>query len=286
MNIQQHLKKFTNSFNKYIAKFISGNEMKTPLYKAMKYGLLNGGKRIRPYIICEFSKMIKIPKKSYQRLALAVELVHSYSLIHDDLPAMDNDDFRRGKLTTHKKYDEGTAILAGNSLLVLAFKILSDSKTHQNAKVRSNLVEQLALASGHLGLAGGQSDDIIHAGKKISKNHLRDIHINKTARLFEFCLLSPLLLSNNFTIKLQNEARKFGLNLGLIFQATDDLIDYGESSSERDSSFCNIRRFMSEAEIRDYCVSLADNCTHNSKLFGSNDNPLNKLIYNLASRTS
>ena len=120
---------------------MSGNEMKTPLYKAMKYGLLNGGKRIRPYIVCEFSKMLKIPKKSYQRLALAVELVHSYSLIHDDLPAMDDDDYRRGKLTTHKKFDEGTAILAGNSLLVLAFKILSDSKTHKNSKVRNNLVE-------------------------------------------------------------------------------------------------------------------------------------------------
>ena len=116
---------------------MSGNEMKTPLYKAMKYGLLNGGKRIRPYIVCEFSKMLKIPKKSYQRLALAVELVHSYSLIHDDLPAMDDDDYRRGKLTTHKKFDEGTAILAGNSLLVLAFKILSDSKTHKNSKAVS-----------------------------------------------------------------------------------------------------------------------------------------------------
>ena len=265
---------------------MSVNEMKTPLYKAMKYGLLNGGKRIRPYIVCEFSKMLKIPKKSYQRLALAVELVHSYSLIHDDLPAMDDDDYRRGKLTTHKKFDEGTAILAGNSLLVLAFKILSDSKTHKNSKVRNNLVEQLALASGHLGLAGGQGDDIIHAGKKISKNHLCNIHINKTARLFEFCLLSPLLLANKSAVKIQNEARKFGLNLGLIFQATDDLIDYSESSSEKDSSLCNMRRFMSEAEIREYCISLANKCTDNSKLFGSKDNSLNKLIYSLASRTS
>ena len=286
MNIQQHLKSFTNSFNKYITKFMSGNEIKTPLYKAMKYGLLNGGKRIRPYIVCEFSKMLKISTKSYQRLALAVELVHSYSLIHDDLPAMDDDDYRRGKLTTHKKFDEGTAILAGNSLLVLAFKILSDSKTHKNPKIRNNLVEQLALASGHLGLAGGQGDDIVHAGKKISKNHLCDIHINKTARLFEFCLLSPLLLANKSGVKIQNEVRNFGLNLGLIFQATDDLIDYSESSSEKDSSLCNMRRFMSEAEIREYCISLANNCTHNSKLFGSKNNSLNKLIYSLASRTS
>ena len=260
--------------------------MGTPLYKAMKYGLLNGGKRIRPYIVCEFSKILKIPKISYQRLALAVELVHSYSLIHDDLPAMDDDDFRRGKLTTHKKFGEGTAILAGNSLLVFAFKILSDQKTHKNPKVRSNLVEQLALASGHLGLAGGQSDDITHAGKKISRSHLHDIHVKKTAKLFEFCLLSPLLLSNNSVVKLQNEARKFGLNLGLIFQATDDLIDYSELSSEKDSSLCNLRRFMNEDEIREYCISLANKCTHKSKLFGSKDNSLNKLIYSLTSRTS
>ena len=99
-------------------------------------------------------------------------------------------------------------------------------------------------------------------------------------------MLSPLLLANKSAVKIQNEARKFGLNLGLIFQATDDLIDYSESSSEKDSSLCNMRRFMSEAEIREYCISLANKCTDNSKLFGSKDNPLNKLIYSLASRTS
>ena len=112
------------------------------------------------------------------------------------------------------------------------------------------------------------------------------MHINKTARLFEFCLLSPLLLANKSAVKIQNEARKFGLNLGLIFQATDDLIDYSELSSEKDSSLCNLRRFMNEDEIREYCISLANNCTHNSKLFGSKNNSLNKLIYSLASRTS
>ena len=99
-------------------------------------------------------------------------------------------------------------------------------------------------------------------------------------------MLSPLLLANKSGVKIQNEVRNFGLNLGLIFQATDDLIDYSESSSEKDSSLCNMRRFMSEAEIREYCISLANNCTHNSKLFGSKNNSLNKLIYSLASRTS
>ena len=138
---------------------MSGNEMKTPLYKAMKYGLLNGGKRIRPYIVCEFSRMLKIPKKSYQRLAMAVELVHSYSLIHDDLPAMDDDDLRRGKATLHKAFDEATAILAGDALLTLAFEVIAQPDTHQDSEIRIELVNMLARASGVRGMVGGQMKD-------------------------------------------------------------------------------------------------------------------------------
>ena len=133
--------------------------MGTPLYKAMKYGLLNGGKRIRPYIVCEFSKILKIPKISYQRLALAVELVHSYSLIHDDLPAMDDDALRRGKPTCHKEFGEDIAILAGDAIQPLAYSLITDCPSIEESK-KVQLISLLTEACGWNGMVEGQILDI------------------------------------------------------------------------------------------------------------------------------
>ena len=161
----------------------------------MNYGVVNGGKRVRPFLIIELSKILKIKKTNYMRLALASEFVHAYSLIHDDLPGMDNDDLRRGKPTTHKKFGEAVAILAGNSLLTLAFELLSDSKTHINSNIRLGLINNLAKMSGQNGLAGGQSLDLLYEKKNVSVKEIIMMHDLKTAKLFEFCMLSPLILS-------------------------------------------------------------------------------------------
>ena len=226
MNIKLQLKKTATDFNNYAKKYLSSHKEGTTLWDAMNYGVVNGGKRIRPFLIIELSKLLNIKKTNYMRLALATEFVHAYSLIHDDLPGMDNDDLRRGKLTTHKKFGEAVAILAGNSLLTLAFEILANPKTHQNNKIRVNLIANLAKMSGSTGLAGGQSLDLLYEKKRVSEKEIIKMHNLKTAKLFEFCMLSPLILSGKNTPLKQKEYQKYGKNFGLIFQATDDLLDY------------------------------------------------------------
>jgi len=189
MNIKLQLKKTATDFNNYAKKYLASHKEGTTLWDAMNYGVVNGGKRIRPFLIIELSKLLNIKKTNYMRLALATEFVHAYSLIHDDLPGMDNDDLRRGKLTTHKKFGEAVAILAGNSLLTLAFEILANPKTHQNNKIRVNLIANLAKMSGSTGLAGGQSLDLLYEKKRVSEKEIIKMHNLKTAKLFEFCML-------------------------------------------------------------------------------------------------
>ena len=287
MDIISKLNIFTKEFNLYAKKLMSNYEIPSTLYKSMTYGLMNGGKRIRPFVISEFSKLLKIPKRNYMRLATATELVHSYSLIHDDLPSMDDDDYRRGKLTTHRKFGEGIAILAGNSLLTLAFQILSEHKTHKTAAVRLELINELSKLTGYCGLAGGQADDLLVIGKskKLSKKQIFHIHEGKTAKLFEYCFLSILILNQSNNSSSIEEIRKFGRNFGMIFQATDDLLDYnGSKSSMQSLDGPNILQHMSCEDVRSYCKRLADESTENSSYFSSSNNSINRLIYSLINR--
>jgi len=287
MDIISKLNIFTKEFNLYAKKLMSGYEIPSTLYKSMTYGLMNGGKRIRPFVISEFSKLLKIPKRNYMRLAIATELVHSYSLIHDDLPSMDDDDYRRGKLTTHRKFGEGIAILAGNSLLTLAFQILSEHKTHKTAAVRLQLINELSELTGYCGLAGGQADDLLVIGKskKLSIKQILHIHEGKTAKLFEYCFLSTLILNQSNNSSNIEEIRKFGRNFGMIFQATDDLLDYNGSKSNMQSlDGPNILQHMSCEDVRSYCKRLADESTKNSSYFSSSNNSINRLIYGLINR--
>ena len=287
MDIISQLNKFTKEFNLYAKKFMLGYKNHSVLYKSMNYGLMNGGKRIRPFVICEFSKQLKISKKNYMRLAIATELVHSYSLIHDDLPAMDDDDFRRGKLTTHKKFTEGIAILAGNSLLTLAFEILTEPSTHKSVSVRLKLIEELSKLTGYRGLAGGQADDLMVSEnpKALTKKQIIKIHVDKTAKLFEYCLVSTLFLKQRFNSSTIEDVRKFGRNFGMIFQATDDLLDFHDSGASKNKlDGPNILQHMTCDNVRIYCERLADECTENSVYFSDSRNKLNKLIYGIIDR--
>ncbi len=132
-----------------------------PLYDAMRYGVLNGGKRLRPFLVLQSAKLFGVDEYRARRVAAAIEFIHCYSLIHDDLPAMDNADLRRGKATLHKVYDDATAILAGDALLTFAFEVLSDNETHEDPRVRIELVSNLASAAGGHGMVGGQMLDLI-----------------------------------------------------------------------------------------------------------------------------
>ena len=292
MNIELQLKKTATDFNNYAKKYLSSHKEGTTLWDAMNYGVVNGGKRIRPFLIIELSKLLNIKKTNYMRLALATEFVHAYSLIHDDLPGMDNDDLRRGKLTTHKKFGEAVAILAGNSLLTLAFEILANPKTHQNNKIRVNLIANLAKMSGSTGLAGGQSLDLLYEKKRVSEKEIIKMHNLKTAKLFEFCMLSPLILSGKNTPLKQKEYQKYGKNFGLIFQATDDLLDYEgkknitgkHTQKDLKKNKGSILKYKDSKEIRLYCKKLAKSATITSTAFSKSENIFNLLIHNIIGR--
>ena len=149
----------------------------------MKYGLFPGGKKIRSKILIDLGSLFSIDYKTLIIVGSAVECIHAYSLIHDDLPCMDDDDIRRGKPSTHIKFGESTAVLAGNSLLTLAFEILSSPKLKLNEKIKINLIKKLSECSGHLGIAGGQYLDLSYERKKISMNKILEMEIKKTGML-------------------------------------------------------------------------------------------------------
>jgi len=230
------VKKFTKKSNKiakdtnlFLGKLFSNKSNQSYLSQPMKYGIFSGGKRFRSTIIVNTGKIFNINYKKLIALGAAVECIHSYSLIHDDLPSMDDDNYRRGKLSTHKKFNEFTAILTGNSLLTLAFEILSSKNLNFSPKVKNELIESLAIYSGHLGLAGGQYVDLTYENKKISKKKIINMQESKTGKLFAFCCESIGIIKG-LNYKKRNILKKIGLDIGLLFQITDDLIDYKGNS--------------------------------------------------------
>ena len=192
------------------------------LLSAMRYAALGAGKRLRPFLVIESARLFNVPPASALRVGAALECVHCYSLVHDDLPAMDDDDLRRGKPTVHRKFDEATAILAGDSLLTLAFEILAHGDTHADAGVRSALVLELAKASGKDGMAGGQMLDIeAEAETSAPLEHIIRIQAHKTGALFRFACEAGAIMAGVDRAPL----RRYADDIGLAFQITDDLLD-------------------------------------------------------------
>lgn len=228
ININTLINKKKSEFNNFYKKLMSASLSKSELSSAMLYGSMNGGKRIRPFLVTIFSNIANIKKSYAMRIGAVVENVHSYSLIHDDLPSMDDDDFRRGKLSVHKKFNEALAILAGDALHDLAYEFLSNKKTHPDSKIRIELIEKLSLILGNKGLAGGQSLDLIYENKNIEIKKIIAMYNMKTSVLFSFCCFAPFILAkkNQKEIKF---AEEFGKIFGIIFQITDDIIDNSEN---------------------------------------------------------
>ena len=218
-NIKQNAKIVDIFIKKYF-----NTQKYSELVPVMKYGTLFGGKKIRSTIIFNTSKIFNIRSNQIINLCAAVECIHSYSLIHDDLPCMDNDTLRRGKPSTHIKFGESTAILAGNSLLTLAFEIIADKKFNVDTTVILNLIKKLSECAGHVGIAGGQFLDLNYEKKKIDFKKIINMQRKKTGKLFEFCCLAPAIIAKK-SIKTQKEMSMVGAELGLLFQIADDLLD-------------------------------------------------------------
>ena len=207
----------------FIKKYIK-SQRKSLLITPMNYGVLSGGKKIRSSIIIATGKLYKVNSTQLLNICGAVECIHSYSLIHDDLPCMDNDNLRRGKLSTHKKFGESTAILAGNSLLTIAFEILCQKNFKLSDNIKIKLIKLLSECSGHSGVAGGQFLDLNFEKKKVPLKKIIEMQIKKTGKLFSFCCIVPIIIKKNF--QLYKKFDEMGSKIGLLFQIADDLIDY------------------------------------------------------------
>ena len=226
--MQNKLNKIAKDTNLFLKKFIK-KQKKSELITPMQYGLFSGGKKIRSKILIDIGLLFKVDYKSLIIIGSAVECIHAYSLIHDDLPCMDNDSIRRGKPSTHIKFGESTAVLAGNSLLTMAFEILSHKDLDISEKVKVNLINKISESSGHLGIAGGQYLDLSFEHKQVSKKKIIEMEIKKTGKLFSFCCVAPLILKK----KDRKKIKKFegiGSDIGLLFQVADDLIDHKGNS--------------------------------------------------------
>ncbi len=221
--MKKKLNKIAKDINNFLKKYLR-SQKKTDLIIPMKYGLLPGGKKIRSKILIDVGKIFNVKYNYLIQIGAAVECIHAYSLIHDDLPCMDNDNLRRGKLSTHKKFGESTAILAGNSLLTIAFEILCQKNFKLSENIKIKLIKLLSECSGHSGVAGGQFLDLNFEKKKVSFNKIVEMQIKKTGKLFSFCCIVPVIISKN--IKLYKTFDKVGSKIGLLFQIADDLIDY------------------------------------------------------------
>jgi len=224
MNLNTLININKKKFDLKFKKLLNSKLDKSILSKAMYYGSINGGKRIRPFLVMESAKIAKISLNDAFVIASSIECIHSYSLIHDDLPSMDNDDYRRGKLSTHKKFNEATAILAGDALHDLAFELISGNINNKNCISKIKLINYLSLCIGHKGLALGQALDLDFENKKLSKNKILDMYSKKTGKLFEFSFSAPFILKDKSKTDIQF-AKEYGMLFGLVFQVIDDLID-------------------------------------------------------------
>jgi farnesyl diphosphate synthase len=197
---------------------------RAPLYEAMRHAAVGGGKRLRPLLVRAACGLFHVDPERALRVGLAVECIHVYSLIHDDLPSMDDDDLRRGKPTVHRAFDEATAILAGDSLHALAFEVLADEATHEDPFVRVELIAELARASGPSGMAGGQMMDLAAERMELDLPAVTRLQQLKTGALIGFCLEAGAIMGR-LPVEGRKPLRGYARDVGLAFQITDDILD-------------------------------------------------------------
>ena len=282
--MQNRLIKIANDTNTFLKSFIK-KQKRTELILPMSYGLFSGGKKIRSKILFDVGSIFNVNYNTLIKIGAAVECIHAYSLIHDDLPCMDNDTVRRGKPATHIKFGESTAVLAGNSLLTLAFEILSNKNINLNEKIKNNLINKISECSGHKGIAGGQFLDLSFEHKKVSKKKIIDMEIKKTGKLFSFCCTAPLIIKNKNKKEIKS-FEKIGSNIGLLFQVADDLIDYRGSSKiagkktrkDEKQGKATLISLMGYNKAVKYAEQLSLNLKKGLKQYGSKSKNLNQTI--------
>ena len=278
------LNRIAKDTNFFLKDFLN-KQNNSKLIPAMKYGLFPGGKKIRSKILIDIGSLLSIDYKTLITIGSAVECIHAYTLIHDDLPCMDDDKIRRGKPSTHIKFGESTAILAGNSLQTMACEILASPNLKISEKIKVNLIKKLSECSGHLGVAGGQYLDISYEKKKVSKKKIIEMEIKKTGKLFSFCCAAPAIIK-----KKNNQQVKFfeniGANIGLLFQIADDLIDFkGDSKiagkktgKDQKKGKATLISLLGYENAVKYCDKITFNINKSLKKYGSNSKNIRETL--------
>ncbi|MBR1730536.1 MAG: polyprenyl synthetase family protein [Selenomonadaceae bacterium] len=258
--------------------------------KAMEYSLMSGGKRVRPMLLMAAADAVNESGSKFLTIAAALEMIHTYSLIHDDLPAMDNDDLRRGKPTTHKVFGEAIAILAGDALLTLAFEVMLRQRGVSHASILF-VVDEVSQAAGVAGMIGGQAIDLESEGKKIDLETLKKMHIGKTGALFKAAIRSGAILAGASSSQLK-ALTNYANNFGLAFQITDDILDvtgdekiFGKpiGSDERNQKSTYVT-LTSLDEAKKLASEAVDNGVNALKIFGEEADFLRNLIKYLLTR--
>ena len=288
MNIK--LNKIAKDTNFFLKKFIS-KQNNSKLIPAMKYGLFPGGKKIRSKILIDIGSLLSIDYKTLISIGAAVECIHAYSLIHDDLPCMDNDKIRRGKPSTHIKFGESTAVLAGNSLLTMAFEILSSPTLKVSDIIKVNLIKKLSECSGHLGIAGGQFLDLSYEKKKTSKNKIIEMEIKKTGKLFSFCCMAPAIIKKKNAKEIKS-FENIGSDIGLLFQIADDLIDFkGDSKKagkktgkDQKKGKATLISLLGHMNAIKYCDKIILKINKSIKKYGSNSKNIEETLNYILNR--
>lgn len=232
VSLQKYMSELSEDVNKSLERLlVNSTGPEKVLQEAMRYSTLNGGKRLRPFLLIESAGLFGVSRNHAMQAALAIELIHCYSLVHDDLPAMDDDDLRRGRPTCHKAYDEATAILVGDALLTKAFEILADPLTHSDAYIRCQLISKIAKASGDFGMIGGQMFDLLATHLSLNLDDIKRLQSMKTGQLITFSCEAGAILGQAS----ESEAlalTKYSQDLGLAFQIADDLLDVEGNQEE------------------------------------------------------
>ena len=288
--MKSKLNRIAKDTNLYLNKFLN-KQNNSKLIPAMKYGLFPGGKKIRSKVLIDIGSLMSIDYKTLIAIGAAVECIHAYSLIHDDLPCMDNDITRRGKPSTHIKFGESTAVLAGNSLLTMAFEILANPILKVNERIKINLIKKLSECSGHLGIAGGQYLDLNYEKKKISKNKIIEMEIKKTGKLFSFCCAVPAIIKKK-NLKEINFFENIGSDIGLLFQIADDLIDFKGNSKiagkktgkDQKKGKATLISLLGYRNAIKYCDKIIFNINKNLKKYGSKSKDMQETLNYILNR--
>jgi len=279
-----NLNRISKDTNIFLKNFLN-KQNNSKLIPVIKYGLFPGGKKIRSKILIDIGFLLSIDYKTLITIGAAVECIHAYSLIHDDLPCMDNDKMRRGKLSTHIKFGESTAVLAGNSLLIMAFEILASPTLKVSEKIKINLIKKLSECAGHLGIAGGQYLDLSYEKKKISKNKIIEMEIKKTGKLFGFCCAVPAIIKKKDKKEIEF-FENIGFNIGLLFQIADDLIDFkGDSKKagkktrkDQKKGKATLISLLGHMNTIKYCDRIIFDINKNLKKYGSNSKNIKETL--------